>query len=112
VKKLEAMIKPFKPGDVKAALSGPGVEGMRVSEIKGFGRETGHAEIYRGSEYTVDFLSELKIEVVLADANTAAAADAMVKAAKTRKIGDGMVFVGPVGNAVRIRTQETGDEAI
>ena len=112
MKKIEAIIKPFKLEDVKEALAGLGVEGMTVSEVKGFGRQKGHTEIYRGSEYTVDFLPKLKLEVVLADANVQAAVDAIVKAAKTGKIGDGKVFVSHVENAVRIRTEETGEQAV
>jgi nitrogen regulatory protein PII len=112
MKKIEAIIKPFKLEDVKEALAGLGVEGMTVSEVKGFGRQKGHTEIYRGSEYTVDFLPKLKIEVVLADANVQPAVDAIVKAAKTGKIGDGKVFVSSVENAVRIRTEETGEQAV
>jgi len=112
MKKIEAIIKPFKLEDVKEALAGLGVEGMTVSEVKGFGRQKGHTEIYRGSEYTVDFLPKLKLEVVLADANVQAAVDAIVKAAKTGKIGDGKVFVSAIDNAVRIRTEETGDQAV
>ena len=112
MKKIEAIIKPFKLEDVKEALSGLGVEGMTVSEVKGFGRQKGHTEIYRGSEYTVDFLPKLKIEVVLADAHAGAAVDAIAKAAKTGKIGDGKVFVSAIENAVRIRTEETGEQAI
>ena len=112
MKKIEAIIKPFKLEDVKEALSGIGVEGMTVSEVKGFGRQKGHTEIYRGSEYTVDFLPKLKLEVVLADANVQAAVDAIVKAAKTGKIGDGKVFVSSIENAVRIRTEETGEQAV
>jgi nitrogen regulatory protein PII len=112
MKKIEAIIKPFKLEDVKEALSGLGVEGMTVSEVKGFGRQKGHTEIYRGSEYTVDFLPKLKLEVVLADANVQAAVDAIVKAAKTGKIGDGKVFVSAIENAVRIRTEETGEQAV
>jgi nitrogen regulatory protein PII len=112
MKKIEAIIKPFKLEDVKEALSGLGVEGMTVSEVKGFGRQKGHTEIYRGSEYTVDFLPKLKIEVVLADPQVTAAVEAIVKAAKTGKIGDGKVFVSSIDNAVRIRTEETGDQAI
>jgi nitrogen regulatory protein P-II 1 len=112
MKKLEAIIKPFKLEEVKEALAALGVEGMTVSEVKGFGRQKGHTEIYRGSEYTVDFLPKLKIEVVLADANANAAVDAIVKAAKTGKIGDGKVFVSSIENAVRIRTEETGEEAV
>ena len=112
MKKIEAIIKPFNMEDVKEALAGIGVEGMTVSEVKGFGRQKGHTEIYRGSEYTVDFLPKLKLEVVLADANVQAAVDAIVKAAKTGKIGDGKVFVSTIENAVRIRTEETGEQAV
>jgi len=112
MKKIEAIIKPFKLEDVKEALSGLGVEGMTVSEVKGFGRQKGHTEIYRGSEYTVDFLPKIKIEVVLADSQIAAAVDAVVKAAKTGKIGDGKVFVSAIENAIRIRTDETGEQAV
>ncbi len=112
MKKLEAIIKPFKLEEVKEALAELGVEGMTVSEVKGFGRQKGHTEIYRGSEYTVDFLPKIKIEVVVTDARAAAAVDAIVKAAKTGKIGDGKVFVIPVESAVRIRTEETGDQAV
>ena len=112
MKKIEAIIKPFKLEDVKEALASLGVEGMTVSEVKGFGRQKGHTEIYRGSEYTVDFLPKIKIEVVLADGRVNAAVDAIVKAAKTGKIGDGKVFVSPFENAVRIRTEETGEQAV
>ncbi|MGA2656856.1 MAG: P-II family nitrogen regulator [Verrucomicrobiota bacterium] len=112
MKKIEAIIKPFKLEEVKEALSGLGVEGMTVSEVKGFGRQKGHTEIYRGSEYTVDFLPKIKLEVVLSDAMVAGAVDAIVKAAKTGKIGDGKVFVSPIDNAVRIRTEETGEQAV
>ncbi|MGO8676607.1 MAG: P-II family nitrogen regulator [Limisphaerales bacterium] len=112
MKKIEAIIKPFKLEEVKEALSGLGVEGMTVSEVKGFGRQKGHTEIYRGSEYTVDFLPKIKVEVVLADAMVSGAVDAIVKAAKTGKIGDGKVFVTPIENVVRIRTEETGEQAV
>ena len=112
MKKIEAIIKPFKLEDVKEALSSLGVEGMTVSEVKGFGRQKGHTEIYRGSEYTVDFLPKIKIEVVLADAQVGAAIEVIVKAAKTGKIGDGKVFVSPIENAIRIRTEETGEQAV
>lgn len=112
MKKIEAIIKPFKLEAVKEALSEVGVEGMTVSEVKGFGRQKGHTEIYRGSEYTVDFLPKIKIEVVLGDATVEPAVAAIVKAAKTGKIGDGKVFVTPIENAVRIRTSETGEGAI
>jgi nitrogen regulatory protein PII len=112
MKKIDAIIKPFKLEDVKEALSEIGVEGMTVSEVKGFGRQKGHTEIYRGSEYTVDFLPKIKIEVVVGDDVVNAAVSAIVKAAKTGKIGDGKVFVSPVENAIRIRTEETGESAV
>lgn len=112
MKKIEAIIKPFKIEEVKEALSSLGLEGMTISEVKGFGRQKGHTEIYRGSEYTVDFLPKIKIEVILADNKVAAAVQAIVQAAKTGKIGDGKVFVSPIENAVRIRTGETGDQAV
>ena len=112
MKKIEAIIKPFKLEDVKEALSSLGVEGMTVSEVKGFGRQKGHTEIYRGSEYTVDFLPKIKIEVVLSDARADGAVEAIVKAAKTGKIGDGKVFVSAIENAIRIRTEETGEQAV
>ncbi len=112
MKKIEAIIKPFKMEDVKEALSQIGVEGMTVSEVKGFGRQKGHTEIYRGSEYTVDFLPKVKFEIVVADDRVQPAVDAIVKAAKTGKIGDGKVFVAPIEDAIRIRTEERGDTAI
>ena len=112
MKKIEAIIKPFKLEEVKEALSGLGIEGMTVSEVKGFGRQKGHTEIYRGSEYTVDFLPKIKIEVVLTDGQWKEAVDAIVKAAKTGKIGDGKVFVSSVEETIRIRTEETGDKAV
>jgi nitrogen regulatory protein P-II 1 len=112
MKKIEAIIKPFKLEEVKDALAELGIEGMTVSEVKGFGRQKGHTEIYRGSEYTVDFLPKIKIEVVLTDALAESAIAAVVKAAKTGKIGDGKVFVSPVEEAVRIRTEESGDKAV
>ena len=112
MKKIEAIIKPFKLEDVKSALGELGIEGMTVSEVKGFGRQKGHTEIYRGSEYTVDFLPKIKIEIVLADTLVEKAAEAIVKAAKTGKIGDGKIFVMPVDEAIRIRTDEKGEEAI
>ena len=112
MKKIDAIIKPFKLEDVKEALAGVGVEGMTVSEVKGFGRQKGHTEIYRGSEYTVDFLPKIKLEIVLPDSRVEAAVEAIVKAAKTGKIGDGKVFVTTVDNAVRIRTEETGESAV
>src|ERR1700759_2787327 len=98
MKKIEAIIKPFKLEEVKEALAELGVEGMTVTEVKGFGRQKGHTEIYRGSEYTVDFLPKIKMEIVLADGNVTAAVEAIVKAAKTGKIGDGKVFVSPIEN--------------
>ena len=112
MKKLEAIIKPFKLEEVKEALAEIGVEGMTVSEVKGFGRQKGHTEIYRGSEYTVDFLPKIKVEVVLPDSQVPAAINAVVKAARTGKIGDGKVFISPIENAVRIRTDERGNEAV
>jgi nitrogen regulatory protein P-II 1 len=112
MKKIEAIIKPFKLEEVKEALASLGVEGMTVTEVKGFGRQKGHTEIYRGSEYTVDFLPKIKIEIVLADSQVSSAVEGIVKAAKTGKIGDGKVFVSPIENAVRIRTEETGEQAV
>lgn len=112
MKKIEAIIKPFKLEEVKDALAELGVEGMTVSEVKGFGRQKGHTEIYRGSEYTVDFLPKIKLDVVLSDERVDAAVAAIVKAAKTGKIGDGKVFVSAIENAIRIRTEETGDQAV
>ncbi|MGC8989077.1 MAG: P-II family nitrogen regulator [Verrucomicrobiia bacterium] len=112
MKKIEAIIKPFKLEDVKEALAALGIEGMTVIEVKGFGRQKGHTEIYRGSEYTVDFLPKIKIEVVVADSLTAPAVDAIVKAARTGKIGDGKVFVSNIDNAVRIRTGELDEQAV
>ncbi len=112
MKKIEAIIKPFKLEEVKDALADLGIEGMTVSEVKGFGRQKGHTEIYRGSEYTVDFLPKIKIEVVLAADLVEKATLAIVKAAKTGKIGDGKVFISPVEEAIRIRTDETGEKAV
>jgi nitrogen regulatory protein PII len=112
MKKIEAIVKPFKLEEVKDALSAAGVEGMTVSEVKGFGRQKGHTEIYRGNEYTVDFLPKIKIEIVLPDNMVANAVEAIVKAARTGKIGDGKVFVSPVEDAIRIRTEERGDHAV
>ena len=112
MKKIEAIIKPFKLDEVKHALGEIGVEGMTVSEVKGFGRQKGHTEIYRGSEYTVDFLPKVKIEVVLPDSQISVAVDAIVKAARTGKIGDGKVFIFPVEEAIRIRTDEHGEKAV
>jgi len=107
-----SVIKPFKLEEVKDALSAIGIEGMTVTEVKGFGRQKGHTEIYRGSEYTVDFLPKVKIEIVVTDDLVTKAIEAIVKAAKTGKIGDGKVFVLPIEEAVRIRTDERGDTAV
>ena len=112
MKKIEAIIKPFKLTEVKDALNELGIQGMTVSEVKGFGRQKGHTEIYRGSEYTVDFLPKIKIETVVADNQIKAAVDAIIKAAKTGKIGDGKVFVTGIEEAIRIRTDERGDNAV
>jgi len=112
MKKIEAIIKPFKLSEVKDALNELGIQGMTVSEVKGFGRQKGHTEIYRGSEYTVDFLPKIKIETVVADNQVKAAVEAIIKAAKTGKIGDGKIFVSTVDEAIRIRTEEKGDSAV
>jgi nitrogen regulatory protein P-II 1 len=112
MKKIEAIIKPFKLDGVKSALTELGIQGLTVTEVKGFGRQKGHTEIYRGSEYAVDFLPKIKIEVVLADAQVASVVDAIIHAAKTGKIGDGKIFVSPVESVVRIRTGETGEQAV
>jgi nitrogen regulatory protein P-II 1 len=112
MKKIEAIIKPFKTEDVKEALSELGIEGMTVTEVKGFGRQKGHTEIYRGSEYTVDFLPKVKFEIVLADELVDKALEAIVRSAKTGKIGDGKVFVSPIEEAIRIRTEERGEAAV
>ena len=112
MKKIEAIIKPFKLEEVKDALAEIGIEGMTVTEVKGFGRQKGHTEIYRGSEYTVDFLPKIKIEIVVAEGVSEQATAAIIKAAKTGKIGDGKIFVSNVEQAVRIRTEETGDKAV
>jgi len=112
MKKIDAIIKPFKLEEVKEALAAVGVEGMTVTEVKGFGRQKGHTEIYRGSEYTVDFLPKIKLEIVLDDDRVQDAIDAIVKSAKTDKIGDGKVFVSSVESVTRIRTGETGVDAV
>src|SRR5471030_949744 len=112
MKKIEAIIKPFKLDEVKLALAALGIQGMTVAEVKGFGRQKGHTEIYRGSEYAVDFLPKIKLEIVLADAQADAVVAAVVKAAKTGKIGDGKNFVSNVESVVRIRTGETGESAV
>ncbi len=112
MKKIEAIIKPFKLEEVKDALAEVGVEGMTVMEVKGFGRQKGHTEIFRGSEYTVDFLPKLKVDLVVADQKVDSAVEAIVKSARTGKIGDGKVFVSTIEEAVRIRTEEKGNLAI
>ncbi len=112
MKKVEAIIKPFKLEEVKDALGEVGIDGMTVSEVKGFGRQRGHTEIYRGSEYTVDFLPKIKIELVLADNRVESAVSAIMKSAKTGKIGDGKIFVTGIDEAIRIRTEEKGEEAV
>jgi nitrogen regulatory protein PII len=112
MKKVEAIIKPFKMEDVKEALLEAGIEGMTVTEVKGFGRQKGHTEIYRGSEYTVDFLPKVKFEIVLDDANVQTAVNAIIRSARTGKIGDGKVFVLPIEEAIRIRTEERGASAV
>jgi len=112
MKKIEAIIKPFKLEEVKDALGEVGIEGMTVSEVKGFGRQKGHTEIYRGSEYTVDFLPKIKMEIVVSDNQLEQAVAAIIKAAKTGKIGDGKVFVSTIDEAVRIRTEEKGEQAV
>ena len=112
MKKIEAIIKPFKLEEVKDALTGLGIEGMTVSEVKGFGRQKGHTEIYRGSEYTVDFLPKIKIEVITTDSQMDSAVREIVRAAKTGKIGDGKIFVSAIEQAVRIRTEEKNELAV
>lgn len=112
MKKIEAIIKPFKLDEVKEALQDVGVQGLSVIEVKGFGRQKGHTELYRGAEYVVDFLPKVKIEVVLSDDQVDAACEAIITAAKTDKIGDGKIFVSTVEQAIRIRTGESGEDAL
>jgi len=112
VKKVEAIIKPFKLEEVKEALAGLGVQGLTVSEVKGFGRQKGHKELYRGAEYVVEFLPKVKLEIVVPDDKLKAVVDAIVNAASTGRIGDGKIFVSPIEDAVRIRTGEAGDVAL
>ncbi|HMV53549.1 MAG TPA: P-II family nitrogen regulator [Rhodocyclaceae bacterium] len=112
MKKIEAVIKPFKLDEVREALSEVGVTGLTVTEVKGFGRQKGHTELYRGAEYVVDFLPKIKIELIVADATAEQAIEAIVKSARTGKIGDGKIFVTPVEGVVRIRTGETDEAAI
>ena len=112
LKKIEAIIKPFKLEEVKEALTEAGIEGMTATEVKGFGRQKGHTEIYRGSEYTVDFLPKVKLEIVLPEASVQKAITAILKAAKTWKIGDGKIFVLPLDEVIRIRTEDKGEKAV
>jgi nitrogen regulatory protein P-II 1 len=112
LKKIEAIIKPFKLEEVKEALTEAGIEGMTATEVKGFGRQKGHTEIYRGSEYTVDFLPKVKLEIVLPEASVPKAVAAILKAAKTGKIGDGKIFVLPLDEVIRIRTEDRGEKAV
>ena len=112
MKKIEAIIKPFKLDEVKEALQEAGIQGLSVTEVKGFGRQKGHTELYRGAEYVVDFLPKVKIEVILSDDMVDAAIEAIIAAARTDKIGDGKIFVSPIEQAIRIRTGETGDDAV
>jgi len=112
MKKIEAIIKPFKLDDVREALSGIGVTGMTVTEVKGFGRQKGHTELYRGAEYVVDFLPKVKIEIIVAEGQVDRCVEAITTAARTGKIGDGKIFIYPVEQTIRIRTGETGNEAI
>lgn len=112
MKKIEAVIKPFKLDEVREALSAVGVTGLTITEVKGFGRQKGHTELYRGAEYVVDFLPKIKIEIIVTDDTLAPALDAIVKSAHTGKIGDGKIFVMPVEQVVRIRTGETNENAI
>ena len=112
MKKIEAIVKPFKLDEVKEALQGIGIQGMTVTEVKGFGRQKGHTELYRGAEYVVDFLPKVKIEVVVKDDDSERCIDAIVKAAKTGKIGDGKIFVTQVDHVVRIRTGEVNEDAV
>ena len=112
MKKIEAIIKPFKLDEVKEALTEIGIQGMTVTEVKGFGRQKGHKEVYRGAEYVVEFVPKVKVEIVVADALAQRAVEAIVRAAKTGTIGDGKIFVTPMGEAIRIRTGETGEGAL
>lgn len=112
MKKIEAIIKPFKLEEVKNALAAVGIEGMTISDVKGFGRQKGHTEVYRGSEYTVDFLPKLKMEIAVADRRVDEAVAVILKAARTGKIGDGKIFIVPLEETIRIRTDERGEQAI
>src|ERR1700756_2261166 len=112
MKKIEAIVKPFKLDEVREALSEVGVTGLTVTEVKGFGRQKGHTELYRGAEYVVDFLPKIKVEVIVGDAIVEQAIEAIIKSARTGKIGDGKIFVSSVEQVIRIRTGETGEEAV
>ena len=112
MKKVEAIIKPFKLDEVKESLSGIGIQGLTVTEVKGFGRQKGHTELYRGAEYVVDFLPKVKVEVVVADGIVGRVVEAIERAAKTGRIGDGKIFVVPVEEVIRIRTGERGEDAL
>ncbi len=112
MKKIEAIIKPFKLDEVKEALHGLGVQGLTVTEVKGFGRQKGHTELYRGAEYVVDFLPKIKLEVVVDDGAADGVVDAIIQAANTGRIGDGKIFILPLGEAIRIRTGERGSAAV
>jgi nitrogen regulatory protein P-II 1 len=112
MKLITAIVKPFKVDDVKEALRGLGVQGMTVSEVQGFGRQRGHTEVYRGAEYTVDFVPKVRVEILVEDDDADRIADAVVAAARTDKIGDGKVWIGPIDNVIRIRTGEMGNDAL
>ena len=112
MKKIEAIIKPFKLDEVKAALQEAGIQGMTICEVKGFGRQKGHTELYRGAEYVVDFLPKVKIDIIVAEKEVSKVVDAIQKAAKTGRIGDGKIFISPIENIIRIRTGESGESAI
>jgi nitrogen regulatory protein P-II 1 len=112
MRKIEAIIKPFKLDEVKEALHGVGIQGMTVTEVKGFGRQKGHTELYRGAEYVVDFLPKIKVEIAVSDEMADKAVDAIIQAANTGRIGDGKIFVLPIEEAIRIRTGERGSEAV
>lgn len=112
MKKITAMIKPFKLDDVREALSDIGIQGITVTEVKGFGRQKGHTEIYRGAEYAVDFLPKVQLDIVVADSEVERVTEAIIATARTGKVGDGKIFVSPVEQVIRIRTGETGNEAV
>jgi nitrogen regulatory protein P-II 1 len=112
MKKVEAIIRPFRIDDVREALADIGVKGMTLTEVKGYGRQKGHTEVYRGSEYQIDFLPKIKLEVIVADAAADQVVDAIMKAAKTGQVGDGKIFVYPVEDVIRVRTGESGEEAL